>query len=443
MTRLSEPETLRDRGVKFFRIVWCDNANIIRGKSIHLSALTRFIENGVGVTRAMQAAPVHMDMVSPGSGLAPVGEFWLKPDLESIHILPYTPTHTRAFGDMYVDGDPWSNCPRRFLKRMIARAKEHEINIFAAFEPEFYLFKAGEETLIPSDNNCFAQSMAMDVNHTVINAIADALMEQHVDVEQYYPESGNGQQELTIRYADAQRAADNHIIYRETVHAVAHQHGLRACFVPKVFENQCGNGCHLHLSLSSHGKSLVSGPKDELSEVSCYFIAGILEHLPALMAITTPSTNSYRRVKPHSWVGAYNCWGYDNREAAVRVPTNPIAPHHTHFELKTVDSSANPYLALGAVIAAGLDGIERKLKVPPPIDVDPGDYSDTELKSKKIKLLPQDLLSSLKFLKKDTVLLDALGSSLATAFTATRQAEWDAMHEMSLEEEVKILIDRY
>ena len=160
------------------------------------------------------------------------------------------------------------------------------------------------------------------------------------------------------------------------------------------------------------------------------------------MALTTPSVNSYRRLLPHCWSGAYRCWGLDNREAAVRIPSNPVGCP-THFELKTVDASANPYLALGAAIAAGLDGVNRSLEAPNPVTVDPGNLSDEELSSQGIDSLPSNLGEAIAHLQENDVLLQALNSELSQAFLAVRQAEWTAMKDWELEQEVKTLWARY
>ena len=180
-----------------------------------------------------------------------------------------------------------------------------------------------------------------------------------------------------------------------------------------------------------------------LSEIARRFIAGILHHLPALMALTATSTNSYRRIIPHAWSGAFRCWGMDNREAAVRVPTHPQSPSPTHFELKTVDATANPYLALGAVIAAGLDGIRSCLELAVPVGVDPGSLSESERSTNGIERLPSSLGESIEQLSNNPVLLNALDSDLGQVYLAVRKAEWEAMKEFDLSEEVKLLLERY
>jgi len=257
----------------------------------------------------------------------------------------------------------------------------------------------------------------------------------------YHPESGPGQQEISILHDEPLRAADHQVAFRETVRALAHQNGLRASFMPKIFDASAGSGCHVHMSLGE-GRQADPTRRGGLSEDADAFMAGVLTHLPALMAATTPSTNSYRRIRPHFWSGAYGCWGVNNREAALRLPVSrPGDP--TNFELKTVDASSNPYLALGAILAAGLDGLERRLTLPEPVDVDPGSYTESERATRGIDALPTSLGEALEAFRACDVLKDAMGDALFQAFLAVRESEWEAMRSYSLEDEVHLLLDRY
>ncbi|NEQ05327.1 MAG: glutamine synthetase [Moorea sp. SIO4E2] len=437
--------TIDELGIRFVRIIWCDNANIIRGKAVHWKTLPDYLKHGVGISAAQQALPVMYDVPVPGSGLGPIGEIRLVPDWETLTPLPYAPGHARVFGDMVNNGSPWPYCPRNFLKRMVAEAESEGLQVVAAFENEFYLLQPTPEGILPVDNTVFASTLAMDQHQEVIDHIAEALVEQGMPVEQYYPECGPGQQEISILYTQALPAADQQIAFRETVKAIAFQHHLVASFLPKILADQAGNGCHLHISLWRDGKNLLLNPEGDggLSQVACQFIAGMLQHLPALMALTTPSTNSYRRIRPHCWSGAFRCWGIDNREAAVRVPSNPDGESPTNFELKTVDASSNPYLALGAVIAAGLDGIRNSLELGEAVAVDPGHLTELERSQRGIELLPTTLGEAIGNLSGDQILLDALGVELAQAYLAVRKAEWEAMKDFELEEEVELLLERY
>ncbi len=434
---------LESTGVKFLRLVFCDNANIIRGKAIQVGILRNNIDYPASITVAQQALPVMSDSVVKGSGLSAVGEAWLVPDWSTLRKLPYVRNHARVMANIVKNGQPWSLCPREFLKRAIFTAQQEGIEIKAAFENEFTLLDSQGQDFKPTDNTVFASTLAMDINCQVVNDIADALLAQDMIVERYYPESASGQQEITIRYDDALSAADNQIMFRETVHGVALKHGLKASFLPKIFAEQAGNGCHLHLSFWQDGKNITGDGNGKVSATTKAFMGGILHHLPALMALTTPSTNSYRRIRPHFWSGAFSAWGYDNREGAIRIPSNPIPPSPTHIELKTMDASANPYLALGAVIFAGIDGIRQNRNPGKPLDIDPGVLSTDELQESGIQLLPQNLGQAIKSLQNDSFLLDVLGVELAQAYLAVREAEWEAMKDMDLTAEVNLLLERY
>ena len=427
---------------KFLRIVWCDNANIIRSKSLRLNAKSNSMFY-VGISKAQQVVPVTYDGVVPDSMLGPVGEVYLKADNSTITQLPYAPGHLRAMGDMYFNNEPWEYCTRGYLRRMVDHAGKFGLNIKASFENEFYLLK-NSDNLESVDSTPFASTLSMDVNHEVIMDMVDSVEAQGMVVEQYYPEAGPGQQEITVGYDDVLKAADNQIMFRETVNAVALKHGIKASFLPKIFPDSSGSGCHLHMSLWKKGENITHDPSEKwkLSKEAGYFIAGVLHHLPSLMAITTPISNSYKRIKPHTWSGKYKCWGLDNREASIRVVSEPDGSIK-HFELKTSDAAANPYLALGAVIRAGIDGLDNKFKLPYPVQSDPGDISDGERDNLGIEELPSCPVDALKNLENNVTIMNSLGKGLSAAYLSVKREEWRILKDLNMDEEVFCLIDRY
>ncbi|MEJ2728327.1 MAG: glutamine synthetase family protein [Deltaproteobacteria bacterium] len=441
-------KTLKDAGIKFVRILWCDNANVIRAKAAHINYLDDYIKNGVGITMAQQALPVMYDTVVPETGLGPVGEVRLMPDWSTMTILPYAEGHAQVISDMIIGetGQVWAHCPRGFLRRQVRRLEGQGLAIQAVFENEFFLLRRTVDgALEPVDETVFSATGSMNQNRAFINDLADALIAQGVEVEGYHPESGPGQQELNIRYAGAMRSADHQIIYRETVRGMANRHGLIGSFLPKIFEDKAGSGCHLNCSLWRQGENISGDPQQPngISREAGAFIAGVLNHLPALCAITIPSKNSYRRIQPHYWAGAFRAWGTQNREAAVRTCKNSEGTRAIRIEYKISDATANPYVALGALMAAGLDGLQRNLKLPAEVTIDPGLIPEADRNARGIDLLPQNLGEALEALRKDAVLLEALGKGLARSFTAVRQNEWEALKDMSLEEEVDLLVERY
>jgi glutamine synthetase len=270
----------------------------------------------------------------------------------------------------------------------------------------------------------------MDSARWFTDDLLAALEAQGIQPEQAMPEYGPGQQEISVRHADPLRAADNQIRVRETARAVAAEHDLVASFAAKPFPDEIGSGAHVHLSLwdTAAGANLLYDPTADpggLSDLGRSFVAGILAHLPALTAITCPTVNSYRRLQPHAWASAFVCYGFDNREAAVRIPSPFWGREQatTNLELKTADNTCNPYLALGALLAAGLDGLERRLDPGPPLDQDPGGLSDEERAARGIHRLPATLDEALDLLAADPVLTGAMGETMTGAFLTVRRSE--------------------
>ena len=279
----------------------------------------------------------------------------------------------------------------------------------------------------------------------VVDDVIEALEAQQIGIEQYHTEVGHGQHELSIRHAPALRAADNHLIYRETVRNVAYQHGLFASFAPKPFPDQAGNGCHIHISAwdldEEENLFFDADGEQSLSELAYYFIGGIMDHLPGLVALTCPSMNSYRRLSPGSWSTAFTCYGPDNREAALRIPSTFWGAEmaSTNLEFRPADSSSNPYIALGGLIAAGLDGVARELQPRPEqnVDSDPTLLDPEELVRRGIRRLPSSLLEATNALEEDSVLIEAMGPALSRSYLAIRRADWNIFSQQDAEFEIR------
>jgi glutamine synthetase len=419
----------RHEKIQLVRFLYCGNDGVIRGKACATEFLESYLVSGIGLTVAMQSMNM-LDQLAPEGPFGPVGEIRLMPDPVTFAVLPYAPRAARLLCDMVtLEGEPWDACPRTFLRRMLARAAGQGLSVRAAFENEFTLARREGDAFVPLDrSNCFS-TIGMDSAAGVMADIVDALLAQGVRPEQYYAELGPGQQELPVRFAEALRAADNQITLRETARGVALKHGLLASFAPKPFADQAGNGAHIHFSLWRllDGANHFHDPRDRygLSEAGYGFIGGVMAHLPALVALTAPSVNSYRRLQPRFWSSAYTAWGPDNREGAIRIPSRRrgLEVESTNLELKPSDPSNNPYLALGGLLAAGLDGIERKLDPGEPTLVDPDTLSDDERARRGIRRLPRSLDEALDALERDEVLRAALGNVLAQAYLGVKRSE--------------------
>ena len=424
-----------ERGVQLVRFLYCDNGGVIRGKSTHVGALARRMQTGIGLVKGMQSF-TSLDFLAPDGTYGPVGEIRLVPDPETFVVLPYAPRSAQMVVNMIeLDHTPWALDPRAFLQRMIAAAAARDLAFDAAFENEFFLAYRQDDGFVPVDRSLCFSAIGMESTEPVIQDVIAALTEQGLTVELSHPELGWGQQELSIRHAPALRAADNQIIYRQTVRAVAAQHGMVATLAPKPWADQAGSGAHLHWSIwdTAHttNKLADANGADGLSPLARQAIAGVLTHLPALLGLTTPSVNSFRRLQPHFWSSAYTAWGVENREAAVRVPTRywDDEAGSTNLELKASDASANPYIALGGLMAAALDGIERGLDPGDPVNEDPGNLSDAERERRGIRRFPLTAAEALQELERDEVLTAAMGEGLATEYLKVRRAEAAAYAE--------------
>jgi glutamine synthetase len=437
-------EAARKAGVRLVRFLYTDNGGITRGKATHVEHLRNRITDGIGLTVAMQAMNM-LDQLAPVEGMGPVGEVRLTPDPATFRILPYADNSAAMTTDMLkLDGTPWEACPRSFLKRQIAAAADLGILLQMTVELEWSMaYQQPDGGYAPIDEALCFSSAAMTISHDVILDIVKALEAQNIPIELYYPELGHGQQEISIHHTDPLTAADNHILTRETIRNVAYQHGMYASLAPKPFLDQAGNGGHIHFSLwdksGKHNLMYDASGAYSMSDTGMHFIAGILEHLPGLLAITCACYNSYHRLQPHFWSSAYTAWGPDNREGAVRVASRYKSDEEgtANAELKAADLSMNPYLAFGALIAAGLDGIRRKLDPGEPVLVDPGNFTDAERKKRGIKRFPTTLNEALDALEKDDVLTSALGSLLATSYIAVKRLEYMSFSAQDEAYEVK------
>ena len=426
-------------GVRLVRFLYCDPSGVIRGKNVHVDRLRGKLTEGVGLTRAQNAVNMLERLVDI-EGMAPVGEVRVVPDLNTYSRLPWVPRTASVICDQLDhDGLDWGCCPRSFLKRVLAQAEARGIRVMASYENEFYLAQEIDGRVVPYGNGPVYSSAGMDRAAIVMDDIVDALEAQGIEVEQAINEYGPGQQEIAVRYQDALGAADTQLKFRDTVRGVAEVgHNLIASFAAKPYANGIGSGAHIHFSLwSPDGKVNLlhdadAGPDRLLSTMGRAFVAGLMDHLPALVALTCPSYNSYERLAPDAWAGSTVSWGLDNRECTVRVASSfwGREAESTNVELKACDPSCNPYLALGGLILAGLDGIERGLEPPELSRSNPARMSPDEQARCGIRPLPSTLREALANLQADPVLFGGLGDLLGRAIVAVRTDEanvFDAM----------------
>lgn len=422
----------RQAGVRLVRFLYCDNGGVIRGKSAHVERLAERIRGGIGLTVAMQAMN-SLDQLQPVEGMGATGEIRLVPDPATFTVLPYAP-HTAAMlvDHVSLSGDPYEAGPRNFLRRMSDRLAERDMVLRCAVENEFSLAREVDGRYVPIDESLCFSTVGMAASADVIDAMVEALEAQGIQLQQYYVELGHGQEELSVEPSPALEAADTQILVRETIRGVATRAGLIASLAPKPWPDAAGNGAHIHFSLwdRSGKRNLFHDPAGRfgLSQTAEHFVAGILEHLPGLLALTAPSFNSYERLLPQHWSSAFVCWGPDNREASVRIPSTLRGAEEssTNIEYKPSDATCNPYIAFGGLIAAAIDGLDRELEPPAPLEIDPATLSDQERAALGAHRYPTSLDAALEQLASDEVLTGAMGDLLTRSYLAVRTSEWEA-----------------
>ncbi|MEU5211102.1 glutamine synthetase family protein [Streptomyces sp. NPDC020742] len=428
---------LEAEGVRNVALTWVDNAGIARVKTIPAQRLAAAAERGVGMSPVFDVFTSD-DAITESDHLGgPDGDLRLFPALDRVTVLAGQPGWAWAPADRYDQlGAPHPACQRQFARRMTERARAAGLELRMGFETEWVVTRAPEghtaaatDPHAPLDYPCagpaYGMTRVVELSD-YLRDVTEALTVQDIDVLQLHPEYAPGQFEITTAPGDPLRAADDVVLVRETLRAVSARHGLRASFAPSVVAGQVGNGCHLHLGLYREGRSLHRTPDATwgLAPDAVAFLGGVLNALPALLAIGCPSPASYLRLQPSHWAGVYQCWGVENREAALRLITGaPDDPDGGHAEVKTFDAAANPYLAVGSVIAAGLHGIESAASLPAPQTGDPGTLGVRERARRGIVRLPATLTEAADRLEKSAPLYEAMGEVLHGAVLAVRRAE--------------------
>jgi glutamine synthetase len=417
----------------WIRFVFVDHAGIPKCKAVHRDSFERRAGAGVGLAKGVLALDPS-GALHAASGLSPVGEVRLVPDLSTLTPLPFARAQAMVSCDM-TEPDartPWDGCPRGALKRVLGRLAERGYRAVASYEAEFYVRgPAG-----PLDRTPYAGSFALTTAADFVAGLAETLEEMGIAPEQCHAEVGHGNLELSVGEAEALGAADRRVQVLETIRGVAHRKGLEVTMAPKPYLEGAGNGHHLHVSIYEDDAPVLFDASGALSGPGAGFVAGVLDHLPAVMAFTAASPNSYQRLAPGMWASAYAAYGLDNREAAVRL-ASPVAGAESataNVEIKPVDVTANPYLALAAVLAAGMEGVVRGLDPGEPTTVDPATLSDEERAERNIRPLPASLDQALNALENDEGLIEALGAPLVRTHLAVGRAQAEISRELTPEE---------
>jgi glutamine synthetase len=360
----------------------------------------------------------------------------LNPDPDTFAILPWrsrredSTVSARLICDV-IDtstGEPFTGDPRTVLKRAIAKADDMGFEMNAGPEPEFFVFEKDEDgraTTETHDAGGYFDLGPKDLAQEIRAEIIYMLEAMGFEVEASHHEVAPGQHEIDFKYADALTTADNIATFRSVVRAVSELHNVHATFMPKPISGINGSGMHTHISLFRDGENAFHEESDEfgLSETAYSFLAGILDHAPAITAICNPTVNSYKRLVPGYEAPIYVAWSDVNRSALVRKPA-ARGPAASRIELRSPDPSCNPYLALAVMLQAGLDGIERGLEAPDPVRENIYDFTEADREERGIETLPSTLGQAVAALKEDDVILDALGDHISEKYIQAKTQEY-------------------
>lgn len=423
-TREDILKNAKEQNVKFIRLQFTDILGTIKNVEIPLSQLEKALDNKIMFDGSSIEGFVRIEE----------SDMYLYPDYDTWVIFPWTAEKgkvARLICDIYnPDGTPFEGDPRNNLKRVL---KEMEELGFTSFnlgpEPEFFLFKLNEKnepTLELNDNGGYFDLAPTDLGENCRRDIVLELEEMGFEIEASHHEVAPGQHEIDFKYADAVRACDNIQTFKLVVKTIARKHGLHATFMPKPLFGVNGSGMHSNLSLFKGKENAFYDPNDaklQLSDTAYQFIAGIIKHAPNFTAVTNPTVNSYKRLVPGYEAPCYVAWSARNRSPLMRIPASRGLS--TRVEVRSVDPSANPYLALAVLLKAGLDGIANKLQAPEPVDRNIYVMTKEEREEAGIVDLPGTLLQALENLKSDEVMVDALGDHIIEHFLEAKEIEWD------------------
>ncbi len=428
MTKSQVLTLAKEQKVEFINVMFTDLLGAMKALTIPVSKLEDAIDSNVWFDG------------SSIEGFARISEsdMYLKPDLDTFTVIPWS-KGTRAvtaliIGDVYMpDGTPFEGDPRGILKRQIARADALGYTFNTGPELEFFLFKRGDDGSLkplPHDTAGYFDQTT-DIASEIRKEMSFALYEMGIDVEALHHEVAIGQHEIDFKYDKALRCADIVIIMKYTLKSIAMKHGLHCTFMPKPIAGINGSGMHVHQSLFSPDgkKNLMHDPNGEyqLSALAKNYIAGQLQHIKAMNAILNPTINSYKRLVVGYEAPVYVAWGQRNRSALIRIPRITKGREKAvRAELRCPDPSANPYLAFAVMLAAGLDGIEKKTQAPAPVEENIFEFTDETAAARGITTVAKSLMEAIDELQKDSVIREALGDYCVEKIVEAKTAEWDS-----------------
>ncbi|MCX8032288.1 MAG: glutamine synthetase family protein [Thermoleophilia bacterium] len=412
---------VEEKDIRFIRLWFTDVLGNLKSFAITPAELEGAFEEGMGFDGSSIEGFTRIeesDMVA-----------W--PDPSTFAILPWRPAPggaARMFCDIRTpDGKPFAGDPRYVLKRVVEKAKSMGFTMYVGPELEFFYFKDSTGTEI-LDQGGYFDLTTLDAGTDLRRDTINALHALGIQVEYSHHEVAPSQHEIDLRFKDALTMADQVMTYRLTVKEIAHQKGLYATFMPKPIYGVNGSGMHVHQSLFRGDQNAFFDPDDEynLSPIAKSYIAGLLYHIKEMALVTNQWVNSYKRLVPGYEAPVYICWARRNRSAMVRVPLyKPGKEKATRIELRNPDPACNPYLAFAVMLAAGLDGIEKGMELPPEASNNIYEMSEEERRAAGIESLPEDLHQALREFERSSFMRETLGDHVCDYLIRNKRAEWN------------------
>ena len=436
MSKYTKQDIIRlveEEDVEFIRLQFTDMFGTFKNVAITKSQLGKALDNQCMFDGSSIEGFVRIEE----------SDMYLHPDLDTFAIFPWRPQQgkvARIICDIYrPDGQPFEGDPRYILKKTLAEAKAMGYQFDVGPECEFFLFHTDEEgrpTTTTHERAGYFDLGPVDLGENARRDMVLALEEMGFEIETSHHEVAPAQHEIDFRYGEGLAAADNIMTFKLAVRTIAKRFGLFASFMPKPKHGVNGSGMHINMSVSKEGRNIFSEPSDEwgLSQEAYYFMGGLMEHMRGMAAITNPLVNSYKRLVPGYEAPMYIAWSATNRSPLIRIPASRGAS--TRIELRCPDPAANPYLALAVCLAAGLDGIRRKIQPPAPINSNIFEMRKSEKLALHIAALPADLYEAVKEMEKDALVCQVLGSHISERYAKAKKAEWRAYQEQVTEWEI-------
>lgn len=434
---------IKEENVEFLRLQFSDVFGTIKNVEVPVSQLEKVLDNNLMFDGSSIEGFVRIEE----------SDMYLYPDLSTFMIFPWATDDrggkvARLIADIYTaEREPFAGDPRSNLKRVLEQMTDDGFTAFnLGTEPEFFLFKMdanGNPTMNLNDKGGYFDLAPLDLGENTRREIVLEMEKMGFEVEAAHHEVAPGQHEVDFKYADALDAADNIQTFKLIVKTIARKHGMYATFMPKPISGINGNGMHTNMSLfTEQGNAFYDAEGDlQLSETAYHFLGGVLEHAANFTAITNPTVNSYKRLTPGFEAPVYVAWSGSNRSPMVRVPAS--RGNSTRLELRSVDPTANPYLAFAAILAAGLDGIERKLEPTHAVDRNIYLMDENERKRAGITDLPDTLLAAVNDLDADEVIKAALGSHMERTFVDAKRLEYQAYRQEVSQWELDSYLEQY